>query len=184
MRIVVVKNYLPQSTCDQLNSLTDYAKVNNILTLGNRTTVRYTSRLHPEYYQYPQWVLDLSNQIRAYCGVANYPIISGETQGRDGIVTNYTPPTGDVFAHTDAKSPDGLSALRCNVVTRQADAGGVLYVGGQEVPLAAGDLHCYLVSDYEHYVTPVEGSTVRVNWIFGAYVPKEAWESGEIVVGG
>lgn len=182
MRIVVVKNYLPPSTCAELTALTNYAKANNYLTLGIYTTVRYTSRLHPELYNYPQWVLDLSTQIRTYCGVANYPIISG--YGKDGIVTNYIPQTGDILVHKDARSEDGLAALRCNVVTQQAELGGVLYVGGQEVPLEAGDLHCYLVSEYEHYVTAVQGNTVRINWIFGAYVPAEAWESGEIVVGG
>lgn len=182
MRIVVVKNYLSPSVCADLTALTVYGKVNNYLTLGGNTTVRYTSRLHPELYEYPQWVLDLSTQIRTYCGVANYSIISG--QGKNGIVTNYTPPTGDVAVHRDAQSADGLAALRCNVVTQQADLGGVLYIGGQEVPLNAGDLHCYLVSEYDHYVTEVQGNTVRINWIFGAYVPANAWESGEIVVGG
>jgi hypothetical protein len=41
-----------------------------------------------------------------------------------------------------------------------------------------------LVSEYEHYVTVVEGSTVRVNWMFGAYLPANVWEDGQIVVGG
>jgi hypothetical protein len=182
MRIEVVRNFLTSAECNQLTALTEYGKTNNLLTLGAKTEVRYTSRLDPDLYQYPQSVIDISNRVRAYCGVSNYPLIF--EQGRNGIVTNYTPPTGDVSVHTDSRSPDGLAALRCNVVTRQADLGGVLFIGGQEVPLAAGDLHCYLVSEYEHYVTPVEGNTVRVNWIFGAYVPAEAWESGQIVVGG
>ena len=182
MRIVTVKNYLTPEQCTQLTALTDYGVANNLMTLGQNTTVRYTSRLDTSLYQYPQWVLDLSTQIRTYCGVANYPLIG--QQGRDGIITNYIPPTGDVFAHTDSRSPDGLAALRCNVVTRQADSGGVLYIGGQALPLEVGELHCYLVSEYEHYVTTVEGSNTRVNWIFGAYVPADAWESGQIVVGG
>jgi hypothetical protein len=182
MRIVTVENYLTPEQCAQLTDLTQYGYDNNLLTIGLKTVVRHTSRLDSDLYQYPQWVLDLSNQIRTYCGVSSYPIIDG--QGRNGIITNYTPPTGDVFAHTDVRSPEGLAALRCNVVTRQADSGGVLFVGGQEVPLKAGDLHCYLVSEYEHYVTAVAGNTTRVNWIFGAYVPAEAWESGQIVVGG
>jgi hypothetical protein len=182
MRIVVIKNYLTPEECAQLTDLTDYGKANNLLTLGGETDVRYTSRLNPDLYQYPQSVIDMSNKIRAYCGVSSYPLILD--QGRNGIVTNYTPPTGDVKVHTDRGSTDGLAALRCNVVTRQADAGGVLFIGGQEVPLEAGDLHCYLVSEYAHYVTVVQGNTIRVNWIFGAYVPAEAWESGQIVVGG
>lgn len=182
MRIEIVKNFLTPAECSDLTALTDYGKANNLLTLGMETSVRYTSRLYPDLYQYPQSVLDMSNRIRAYCGVSSYPLIL--EQGRNGIVTNYTPPTGSVFAHTDTRSSDGLAALRCNVVTRQADAGGVLFIGGQEILLEAGDLHCYLVSEYEHYVTEVQGSTVRVNWMFGAYVPAEAWESGQIVVGG
>jgi hypothetical protein len=180
MRIETRKNFLTPEECAQLSALTDYGVANNLMTLGGNTTVRYTSRLYPDLYQYPQWVLDIATRVRAFCGVTNYPVIGD--QGRNGIVTNYTPPTGDVFAHVDARSSTGMAALRCNIVTRQADAGGVLYIGGQEVPLEVGELHCYLVSEYEHYVTPVEGSTTRVNWIFGAYVPAEAWESGQIVV--
>jgi len=181
MRIETRKNFLTLDECARLSALTDYGVANNLMTLGKDTTVRYTSRFNPELYQYPQWVLDIAARVRAYCGVTEYPII--DDQGRNGIVTNYIPPTGDVFAHTDVKSPNGMSALRCNIVTRQADAGGVLYVGGQPLPLEVGELHCYLVSEYEHHVTPVEGSTIRVNWMFGAYVPAEAWESGQIKVG-
>lgn len=180
MRVEIRKNFLTPQECQQLTDLTEYGVANNLMTLGLNTSVRMTSRLHPELYNYPQWVLDLSNRVRTFCGVTNYPIISG--QGKDGIITNYTPPTGDVFAHIDSRSPDGMAALRCNIITRQAETGGVLHINGQPFPLEAGDLHCYLVSEYEHYVTPVQGNVTRVNWIFGAYVPKEAWESGQIVV--
>lgn len=41
-------------------------------------------------------------------------------------------------------------------------------------------VHCYLASDFEHYVTEVQGETNRILWMFGAAVPKEDWENGTI----
>ena len=75
MRIETRKNFLTPEECAQLNDLTDYGVANNLMTLGNQTTVRYTSRLDSDLYQYPQWVLDLSVRIRSFCGVADYPIV-------------------------------------------------------------------------------------------------------------
>jgi hypothetical protein len=57
--------------------------------------------------------------------------------------------------------------LRCNVLTRKADNGGELYVGGNKIDINVGDLHCYLPSTVEHYVTEVKGKTSRVLWMFG-----------------
>jgi hypothetical protein len=68
-------------------------------------------------------------------------------------------------------------------MTRAADAGAELYVGGQLVDIEVGELHCYLASEFEHKVTEVQGNTSRVLWMFGAAVPAGDWESGKIQVG-
>jgi hypothetical protein len=68
-------------------------------------------------------------------------------------------------------------------MSQAADDGAELFVGGEKVDIKVGDLHCYLASDYEHYVTEVKGNTSRVLWMFGAYVPKEDWENGDIKYG-
>jgi len=87
-----------------------------------------------------------------------------------------------VYPHKDPRQ-GYLSALRCNVMTRAANAGAELYVGGQLVNIEVGELHCYLASEFEHKVTEVQGNTSRVLWMFGAAVPIEDWELGKIQIG-
>ena len=142
---------------------------------------RVTSRLYANRYVHPKFVVDLSERIRGFCGVSEYGLIDGH--GRDGVVVSCTFNGGDVYEHQDPRSEDGLVALRCNVLTRAAEAGGVLQVGGVERPLEVGELHCYLASEHLHSVSKVVGDTSRVLWMFGAYVPKEDWDSGLIKCG-
>jgi hypothetical protein len=87
-----------------------------------------------------------------------------------------------VYKHKDPKSIDGLATLRCNILTQAADAGGILYIEGQQVDVKEGDLHCYLVSEHEHWATEVEGSTPRIMWMFGAHVEANDWNSEKIKV--
>jgi hypothetical protein len=61
-------------------------------------------------------------------------------------------------------------------MTRAADDGGKLYVGGKEIDIKVGDLHCYLPSTIEHYVTEVKGETSRVLWMFGYQCSKEKFK--------
>jgi hypothetical protein len=68
-------------------------------------------------------------------------------------------------------------------MTQAADNGAELFVDGSKIDIKTGDLHCYLASDFEHYVTEVKGNTPRILWMFGAYVPTEHWENGEIKYG-
>ena len=68
-------------------------------------------------------------------------------------------------------------------MTRAADDGGVLYLDEQRIDIEVGELHCYLASEVQHYVTTVRGKTPRVLWMFGAFVPSEDWDNGAIKVG-
>lgn len=186
MRIERRKNFLSQAECEALNAWTDLGVQNKWLDHGFTWgdpyyDKRVTSRRYPTRYEYPQFVRDISNKVRAYCGVDSYGLIKG--YGRDGVVVSCTFPGGDVCAHKDTRSMSGLATLRCNVMTRAADAGCVLHVGGVPIDIEVGELHCYLVSEYEHFATAVEGNTSRIMWMFGAHVPAEDWESGLIKVG-
>jgi len=189
MKIERYKNFLSQEDCNILNEWVDEGVEKKWLDTGitgNRFgymsyTKRVTSRMYGNRFQYPQIALDISNRIRKFCGIDSYGLIEGH--GRDGVVVSCTFPGGDVYEHQDPKSGIGLSALRCNVMTRDSDAGGKLYVGGEHIDIEVGELHCYLASDFKHYVTEVEGNTSRVLWMFGACVPKKDWESGKIKVG-
>ena len=181
MRIVTVENYLTPEQCAQLSAITQYGHDNNQMTLGINTTLRYTSRLDTSLYTYPQSVLDTATQIRAYCGVASYPIVSG--QGSDGIVTTYMPTGADIFSY-QAPLIEGQGQLWSFVITQPTGSGGVTQINGVDYPVGQGDLLVYLTSNNTQYTTPVTGSTTRICWSFGNLVPTEAWESGQIVVGG
>jgi hypothetical protein len=189
MRLEIVKNFLSPSELSTLNEWAQVGVANKWLDLGMGAVVgdsaftdkRLTSRFYSDRYRYSAEVLDIANRVRSYCGVANYPIV--DSDGRDGIVVSYTIDGGDVPPHRDGRKRETLALLRCNILTQVPDSGGVLHVDGSPVELAAGDLHCYLASEHEHYVTPVSGDTPRILWMFGAQVDAGAWNSGQIVVG-
>ena len=181
MRIVTVENYLTPEQCAQLSAVTQYGYDNNQMTRGLNTTLRYTSRLDTSLYTYPQSVFDIATQVRAYCGVASYPVDSG--QGSDGIVTTYMPTGADIFSY-QANLIEGQGQLWSFVITQPTEFGGVTQINGVDYPVDQGDLLVYLTSNNTQYTTPVTGGTTRICWSFGNLVPTEAWESGQIVVGG
>lgn len=186
MRIEIIKNFLSPDDCALLNQWAilgvEKGWISTAAIGGFCRKGRLTSRFYGEYFTTPNEILAISNQIRVFCGVATYPFIVGH--GRDGIVVNYVNPGADVHCHRDPKAADGTPTLRCNVMTQGADSGGALYIGGEKIDIGVGDLHCYLVSEHDHWVEPVEGVTPRIMWMFGAHVPADEWNSGKIVVGG
>ena len=183
MRLERHKNFLSPTECAMLNAWVDEGVEKKWLDVGlsrghSAYTKRFTTRRYGDRFEYPQIVLDISNRICVFCGVDSYRFIEGH--GRDGVVVSCTFDGGDVYAHQDPRSIDGLAPLRCNVLTRKADDGGILYIDGQKVDVEVGELHCYLASETLHYVTTVKGKTPRVLWMFGAYVPVEDWDGGII----
>jgi hypothetical protein len=120
MRIERHKNFLTQAECDALNDWADLGVQNKWLDLGiSKKTFNYnkrvTSRLYADRFKYPQFVRDISNKVRAFCGVNAYGLI--EDHGRDGIVASCTFPGGDVYPHRDPTGDDGIATLRCNIAT-------------------------------------------------------------------
>jgi len=185
VRIERHKNFLSEEECAAFNIWVDEGVKNKWLDVGisrgqSNYTKRVTSRLYGNRFKYPQIVLGISSRIRKFCGVDSYGLIEGH--GRNGVVVSCTFPGGDVYEHQDPKGKNDLSALRCNVMTRGSDAGGKLYVNGEHIDIGVGELHCYLASDFRHYVTEVEGDTSRVLWMFGAYVPMNDWEDDIIKI--
>lgn len=183
MRLERHKNFLTPEECSVLNAWVDEGVEKKWLDLGisdgnHAYTKRVTSRLYGYRFEYPQIVLDISNRVRSFCGIGSYALIEGH--GKNGVVVSCTFVGGDVYPHKDPLCKEGLSALRCNIMTRAADAGAELYVDEQLVDIEVGELHCYLATDFEHKVTEVEGQTPRVLWMFGAAVPYSDWEQGSI----
>jgi len=184
MRLEITMNFITPSECALLNAWVydGVAKkwLDNGKDIGKSTNKRLTSRLYGDRFNYPQEVIDLANKIRRFVDINNYSIITGH--GNNGVVVSYTKPGGDVYKHKDPKEAE-LSALRCNIMTQAADEGGKLFIDDNQINIGVGDLHCYLASDFEHYVTEVKGDTPRILWMFGAYVPKKDWENGVIKYG-
>jgi hypothetical protein len=184
MRIEIIPNFATKEEIEALNVWAEEGVCKRWLDYGitqnTLTGKRVTSRLYSNRYEYPGFIRLLSDRIRKAVGISSFPLITGH--GRDGVVVSYTYPGGDVYRHKDPKSAEGLATLRCNILTQKADAGGVLYVDGQQVDIEVGDLHCYLVSEHDHWATEVEGETPRIMWMFGAHVPADDWNSGKIKV--
>lgn len=182
MRLEIVRGFLSQNECDELNRWTMLAVENKWfdegISFGERTNSRLTSRMSGHRFVYPEIVAKIFYRIRQLYGISDAPLIEGH--GRSGVVVSCTFDGGDTYEHKDPRSAGGLATLRCNVLTQKPKAGGVLHLEGKSVALDAVDLHCYLVSEHRHYVDATRGDAPRIMWMFGAHVPAEDWNSGKI----
>lgn len=174
--IKVFPNFLTLNECSQLNEITLLGISEGWVKPGHSRGYynyqkRFTSRMHMIGVKYPNFVIEISNKIRKFLNLQNYPII--DNHGSSGVVTSITFPGGDVYSHKDPKSITGYSSYRCNVMTQKPEGGGKLYVDNEVIPINVGDLHCYYASEQIHYVTEVVGNIPRILWMFGAYLPQE-----------
>jgi hypothetical protein len=178
--VLIFKNFLDKDTCNQLNDWVDLGVKNKWLDLGiSRGSgweydKRVTTRNYGNLFEYPPLVHQVFDKITNNLQLQDLPksVIGG---GKNGVVVSCTFPEGDVYPHKDPKEGN-LEVLRCNIMTRDSDEGGELFIGGDKIDIKVGDLHCYLASDVEHYVTEVRGQTPRVMWMFGYQVLKEEWQ--------
>ena len=183
MRLERHKNFITPNEIAALNAWVDEGVDKKWLDVGQtvdstKPVNRVTSRFYSGRFMYPDVAYAVFTRIKQSCGIAKFGFIEGH--GKDGIVVSCTFNGGNVFAHTDFRSQENIATLRCNILTRAADAGGILHIEDSAVPLEVGELHCYLASEHEHYVSKVVGSTPRVLWMFGAHVPKEDWDTSVI----
>jgi hypothetical protein len=81
-----------------------------------------------------------------------------------------------VHLHTDPVVDEESHHVRCNIVVKQADAGGAALVSGYEVPLFVGDMWIVFASIEEHGSTPIQGPE-RMILSFGAVVDKQVAET-------
>jgi len=169
-------NFLSSQECKALNDWVMLGVENKWLDVGMsrgsdwKYQSRLTTRKYGDRFEYPKVVYDVFERITDYLGV-HHLAKSIEGGGRNGVVVSYTMPNGDVYKHIDPMEGD-RHVLRCNVMTQSADAGAELFIGGKKINIGVGDLHCYLPSDVEHYVTTAEGNTPRVMWMFGYQISK------------
>lgn len=185
MRIERHKNFLPALECQLLNEWVRLAierkwmdKAGSLR--GSLNPNRLTTRMYGSRFVYPELALEVSRRVRSFCGVEDMPLIE-QGHGRDGIVVSCTFPGEGVHPHVDGPTlSEKHSVLRCNIVTQSPDEGGELFVGAHSFFPEQGELHCYLASDHQHYVTEVYGNTPRILWMFGAHVPTDDWNGGKI----
>lgn len=172
--VLIFKDFLSNNECNKLNKWVDLGVQNKWLDSGSNLNSsweyknRFTSRPYSDRFEYSSDVYDVQNKISKFLGIVDLPkSVAGG--GKNGIVVSCTFDGGDCFAHKDHKEGKyrELEVLRCNIMTRSAESGGQLYVGGNKINLNAGDLHFYLASTIEHSVTEVKGKTSRVLWMFG-----------------
>lgn len=172
MRLLIAPNFISAETCAVLNAWVDegvqkkWLDQGSTISTDSRYDKRTTTRSYSDRFEYPPIVNEVFDQISVKLGLQKTPksTVGG---GKDGVVVSCTFPGGDVYPHKDPMEDANLHVLRCNIMTRDADAGGELYIGGNKIDIGVGDLHCYLPSAVEHYVTPVEGNTSRIMWMFG-----------------
>lgn len=178
--VIVLKNFIDQSTCEQMNEWVDLGVENKWLDKGISKGTgweyegRVTTRNYAERFEYTQIVYDVFEKITETLKLNDLDkSVAGA--GKDGVVVSCTFPGGDVYPHQDPKEGE-LEVLRCNIMTRDSDAGGELYIGGKKIDIEVGDLHCYLPSTLEHYVTEVKGETSRIMWMFGYQCSEERFD--------
>jgi len=188
MQIFFKKNFLSLQECTQLNSWVKKGVEEKWLDAGiSRNSEwsyldRVTTRNYGDRFNYPEIAHQIFNKITDYLGLHDAPksVIGG---GKNGIVVSCTFPNGDVYPHKDPMEGE-LHVLRCNVMTQAADCGAELFIGNKKIDISVGDLHCYLPSNVEHYVTKVDGNTPRIMWMFGYQVSikqfntlQESWKT-------
>ena len=170
--VEITRNFLSPAECAELNAWVDLGVANKWLDAGvdRGSDWSYTNRLSTRRYGdrfvYPPLVEQIARRIAELKGLQFEPRATNGG-GRNGVVVSCTLPGGDVYEHTDPMEQGGRDVLRCNVMTRAADAGGELHVTGEQIDVAVGDLHCYVASKEPHFVTEVQGETSRVLWMFG-----------------
>jgi hypothetical protein len=178
--VIVFKNFIDQSTCEQMNEWVDLGVKNKWLDCGIsrgsgwRYSERVTTRNYEDRFEYPAIIYDVFDRITKKLNVADLSK-SVVGAGKNGVVVSCTFTGGDVYPHKDPKEGE-LEVLRCNIMTRNSEAGGELYIGGKKVDIGVGDLHCYLPSVVEHYVTEVKGQISRIMWMFGYQCSTERFE--------
>jgi hypothetical protein len=169
--VLIFKKFLDDDVCNKLNDWVDLGVQNKWLDKGiNRGSgwkyeFRSTTRNYGNRFEYADIVYEVQKKIDQFLSIEDlHKSVAGG--GKNGIVVSCTFNKGDVYPHIDPKE-NTIEVLRCNVMTRKAEDNGELYIGGNKIDINVGDLHCYLPSTVEHYVTEVKGQSSRVMWMFG-----------------
>jgi hypothetical protein len=172
MSVRVYRNFLTSNECEVLSQIALLGMEEGWCKPCVPAEVnRYTSRIHMAKHKYPETVLNISSRVRKFLDIDCFPPIYGH--GKDGIVVSITFKDGYIHEHKDPRSIKNFMTYRCNIVTQLPEEGCDVYVDGKKVDTGVGDLHCYMASELNHYVTKSKEQTPRILWMFGACIPLE-----------
>lgn len=138
---------------------------------------RYTTRMCEQRISFPDSAYRLRNRIWR---LLPKPGLLPLANGNGGMTVICHQPGSDTADHIDQSGHVGTDILRCNIIVKEPEAGGLLTVGGQRVTIGQGDLHCYVASRHRHSVSLVEGDRPRVIWLFSFRIDGDAWDAGRI----
>lgn len=133
---------------------------------------RITTRLNPEVIRFPDEAYDIRKRIMDLYGFKSKDI-PGIAHG-EGMIAVKTFEGGDTYRHTDPKQGE-LHSITMNILLQNSTEGGLLYILDEEVPLTERELHCYIATKHEHFVTTCKGQT-RYMWIFRFNMNPKEWE--------
>lgn len=183
MRVYRIENFISEDEAELLNSWADAAAASGVLAPGYKTNTdgvlvvtkaRLNNRGRGHLTQYPEVAYAVQKRIFEHLNLPNNTNVEG---GKDNIVVSITHNGEGVFEHLD--HPDranNFHVLRCNIVTRAPDEGGILHIGSTPFDIKERELHCYLVSKHRHKVTTCYGKQSRVLWMFGTTLKDTEWE--------
>jgi len=178
MRLQTIKNFI---TTEERDSLVRWIVKEKVLSTTSNSKRIGTRNTKVDFY-YPEIAFRI--QQRILDSISGTKKVMVQSTDKDGMFVMVTEPGGSTHAHKDIDDSlnQGTITVRCNIVLQSPDAGGDLYIENKVFDFNERDLHCYNATDYNHWVTELEGSKSRYLWAFGFNLPRLDWENGYVKV--
>lgn len=170
MKTIFWKQYISRDVCQ---TLCDWTLGNPDALCDARSSARRI--LRSGEHAFPPEAFSIHSDIKS-----KFPLLDSDFghYWHKGIVTGVIYPGGVFEPHVDANyKRDGLSVVGFNLLVSQPESGGIVTVEGQPYQMNCGDVIAYLITDCQHSVSAISGSTPRVMWHWRFYVDKEKWEN-------
>ena len=132
---------------------------------GTRFTTRFPNESVAPHIDYPNAAQIVRQRIINYFHLEGYKSPPSYSQG---IVNGIGYNGGRIENHIDPTYYPNTKTVHFNAITQKADRGGHTIIGGVEYnDINSTDLLIYQVSEIHHEVTPTQGDTPRILWVFG-----------------
>ena len=117
---------------------------------------------------------DLSTEIQNFAieCYAKYGVQYQE-ESRLGNFIGFNDIGANVQKHNDVRSIDNLVQVRLLFMVSKPSAGGIPVIEGTEISVNEKQVWLLLASEWQHWSTPVEGTTPRIILSLGSYVPEQ-----------